>query len=580
MSKKFFFNCEVDLYKFNLYNRVVMALLKLKFIASYILIGLFILLVSSKFHLSLGLSILLLIGMSIIVGFFITTPIAKLFAQFQKLVNKITSGYLKLRADITSIDLFENVFKSLDRALNGFTALIDISRELSKQTTLDKLLKLIIEQGTNLMNAERTTLFLYNKDTHELWSYIAQELEIKEIRLPVGKGIAGYVAKSGKILNIKDAYKDSRFENTFDRLTGFRTRNILCSPMFNHQGELLGVIEVINKKTSDFNEYDESILAALASQAGIAIENTKLYESQQNLFRSFIKTIAAVIDARDPATRGHSERVARYSLAIGKVMNLTDEQLKILEYAAILHDVGKISIPDAVLLKPGQFTPEEYEVIKRHAIYTREILDNIYSSSEFRDVPLIAASHHEKLDGSGYPYSLSSADIGTLARIIAIADVYDALVSYDRPYKPAMSQEKAIEIIKDEASKNKLDPEIVKLFIEKKLYQLERREYVRISAEFSIEYRILSPEEWRSIMPLISKTKDISASGLLFERPQPLPVNSYLEVSLYIHQFTINLIVKVVRCAKLEDKFRIGITFVNINPDVKKQIAKYLSEIG
>ena len=493
-------------------------------------------------------------------------------------MKKIGSGYLKLENNLNSFNVIENLTESIERTLNGFCSLIDISRMLSNEKSLDKLLNLIIQQTTELMGAERTTLFLYNKDRKELWSYIAQELEIKEIRLPVGRGIAGYVAKTGKIVNVPDVKKDSRFDQTFDSITGFKTRNVLCAPMFDHKGEILGVIQVLNKRSGNFSSYDESLLTALSAQAGVAIENAKLYESHENLFRSFIKTIASVIDARDPATRGHSERVARYSVALGKAMGLKDEEISILESAAILHDVGKISIPDEILLKPDTFSEEEYEIVKKHALYTKEILDKIYSFSDLKEVPLIAASHHERLDGSGYPYGLKEKEISIYGRIIGVADVYDALVSYDRPYKSSVSKEEALEILKKQSEENKLDREIVNVFIKNKLYELERREYVRISVELSLEYRFLAPEEYKYEVISGSKTKDISAGGLLFETKGPISVGSFLEVKIYLNDFSFISIANVVRSVKVKDKYQIGIKFINLSKEAKDKLNKYLIE--
>jgi HD-GYP domain-containing protein (c-di-GMP phosphodiesterase class II) len=504
---------------------------------------------------------------------------AKPFSRFQVLLDKISSGYLKIPFDIKNAGLMADIGDSIDRVIIGFKSLIDISQLLSKETILDNLLNLIISETTKLMEAERTTLFFYNKENKELWSYIAQELEIKEIRLPLGKGVAGFVAQSGKILNVPDAYRDLRFDRSLDKVTSFTTRSILCAPMFDHKGGILGVIQVLNKTDGPFNSYDESLLTALAAQAAIAIENARLYESQEYLFKSFIRTIAAVVDARDPVTMGHSDRVAKYSIAIGKALGLDPVDLRILEYSAILHDVGKVSIPDAVLLKPGSFTPEEYEVIKEHAMHTRNILSNIYSNSELKDIPLIASSHHEKLDGSGYPYGLKGGEILPLAKIICVADVYDALVAYDRPYKRAMSVEKALEILKSDALNGKFEAGIVDLFVEKKLYELERRSYVKISAEFTMEYRKIRLEEWKEIIPIIVQTRDISAGGLLFESDDKIEIGNYLEVKLHIRRFTVNAIAKVVRKETKDGKNLIELTFVNLSGDFKKRLADYLTNL-
>lgn len=550
--------------------------IKYKFLLTCVVIAVATMLITVQTKIPLPARVLIVVCVTLVAGTIFARVLTRPLSRFQALIDKISSGYLKLRIDTTSPDIMENIASSLDRAITGFAILIDISRALSREIYLDRLLTLIIRETTKLMDAERTTLFLYNKETKELWSYIAQELEIKEIRLPVGKGIAGYVAQTGALLNIKDAYKDDRFDKNLDRTTGFKTRNVLCAPMFDHKDELLGVIQVLNKKNGTFGEYDESLITALSAQAAVAIENTRLYESQEKMFQGFIRTITAVIDARDPVTRGHSERVARYTVALGKKLNMPPEQLKMLEYAAILHDVGKISIPDAVLQKPGAFTPEEYEIVKKHAVYTKDILSNIYSGSDFRDIPRIASSHHEKLDGSGYPAGLRAEDIPLMARIIAITDVYDALVSYDRPYKPAMPQEKALDILKQDAAKGKFDSGLLDAFIEHKLYEIERREHVRISTEFSIEYRVLSPEERKNLIPVLTRTRDISAGGILFLSDTQIPAGAFLEVRMHINNAIVDVIAKTVRQIKADGKYQTGITFINLSEDAKKRLAQYL----
>ncbi|MEW6040482.1 MAG: HD domain-containing phosphohydrolase [Elusimicrobiota bacterium] len=512
-------------------------------------------------------------------SFIVMLKFLRPFSKFQILIDKISSGYLKMSIDTSDASTLESIGDSINRAITGFKSLIDISQLLSKETNLDNLLNLIISETTKLMEAERTTLFFYNSELKELWSYIAQELEIKEIRLPLGKGVAGYVARTGKLINIPDAYRDPHFDRSADKVTGFTTKSILCTPMFNHKGEMLGVIQVLNKKEGIFSTYDESLLTALAAQAAIAIENTRLYESQEYMFKNFIKTIAAVVDARDPVTMGHSDRVAKYSSAIGKAMGLSGGQMKMLEYAAILHDVGKVSIPDAILLKPGSFTPEEYEIIKEHAVHTRDILSNIYSSSELREIPVIASSHHEKMDGSGYPYGLKQDEIPSLAKIICVVDIFDALVSYDRPYKRAFPLEKALEIIQNDSAAGKFDRDIVKLFVEKKLYEIERREYVRISAEFTMEFRKVGPQEWKEILPVITQTRDISGGGILFETETEVDVGNYLEVKLHIRRFTVNVIARVVRKELVNGKKRVGIMFINLSNDFKKRLSNYLVDI-
>jgi signal transduction histidine kinase/putative methionine-R-sulfoxide reductase with GAF domain len=158
-----------------------------------------------------------------------------------------------------------------------FTCMLEISSALGTTFHIDDLLKIVVEKTTELMDAERSTLFLVDDETGELWSKIVQGTMNIEIRLKLGQGIAGWVAKTGKSLNIRDAYTDPRFNPKVDEESGYQTRNILCQPIRNLQGEIIGVIQVLNRVSGNFTDEDEYLLSAIAAQAAIAIENSKLY---------------------------------------------------------------------------------------------------------------------------------------------------------------------------------------------------------------------------------------------------------------------------------------------------------------
>ena len=348
--------------------------------------------------------------------------------------------------------------------------LLDISQAMIEKTDLSSLLGLIMEEATKTMHADRSTLYLVDHDTNELVSFIAQQSGIKEIRLPMGMGIAGHSAETGKTVNIEDAYKNPLFNKETDIQTGYTTRTVLCVPMKNREGEIIGVLQVLNKKTGLFTEYDEWLFRTYSAYAATAIENTRLHEEREKTFLSAIKALTAAIDRRDPVTAGHSERVARLSVDIGKSLGLAKNEIKMLNYAATLHDAGKIGVRDDVLLKPDKLTPDERNKMNQHSQYTKEILEEIYFSKEYKKIPSIAAMHHERLDGTGYPYGLKAEQLNTFGRIIAVADIFDALMSFDRPYKKALSLPETLEILQNEAGKNHLDPNIVKIFIEKKVY--------------------------------------------------------------------------------------------------------------
>lgn len=260
---------------------------------------------------------------------------------------------------------------------NDLSLLLDISLAMIEKSDLSSLLSFIMEEATKIVLAERSTLYLIDFDRNELISFIAQKSEIKEIHLPMGIGIAGHVARYGCTVNIEDAYKTPLFHDGIDKQTGYRTRSVLCVPMNNREGKIIGVLQVLNKKLGIFTEYDSWLLNTFAVFVATAIENARLHEERERTFLSTIKTLAAVVDRRDPITAGHSERVASLSVNIGKAMGLTKNELKLLDYAATMHDIGKVVIKDNVLLKPDKFTTEERDEMNKHAQYTKEILTHM-----------------------------------------------------------------------------------------------------------------------------------------------------------------------------------------------------------
>ena len=167
-----------------------------------------------------------------------------------------------------------------ERRIRNLNALLELSAIMASQITMDDLLLAIVEKTTDVMQAERSSLFLFDSETDELWSKIAQDLEIKEIRFPVGVGIAGEVAKTRQVANVPDAYDDPRFNREFDRKTNYRTRSLLCMPLTRNDDELLGVVQVLNKSDgSIFDAHDEQLLSALASHVVNALERQRLLTS-------------------------------------------------------------------------------------------------------------------------------------------------------------------------------------------------------------------------------------------------------------------------------------------------------------
>lgn len=350
-------------------------------------------------------------------------------------------------------------------------SLVKIGRSITALTDINVLLKVIAEETKNAMQADRCTVFIYDKEKNELWSKVALGMDSEEIRVPADRGLAGYVVQTGETLNIEDAYNDKRFNKDVDLKTGYKTKTILCMPIKNNNQQIIGAFQVLNKIDGIFTKGDEDLLIAIGGSASIALENAQLFEQQKELykeqkllFESFIDTLAASIDARDKITAGHSSRVKLYAMLLADELHLDEHTKELIEKAATLHDIGKIGIRDSVLQKEGKLTPEEYSHIQEHVKITHNILDNICMSDNFRIITEIACSHHEKYDGTGYYRKLKGEDIPYGGRILAVADVFDAITS-KRHYRDKMPFKNVIDIlIKD--SGTHFDKNLVDVFLQ------------------------------------------------------------------------------------------------------------------
>lgn len=307
--------------------------------------------------------------------------------------------------------------------------------------------------------AERGSVYLLDRQKRRLVGLYTDGLARHSISLDLNLGVAGWVAVTGETANIAEASADPRFNSGVDRRTGYCTRTILCTPIRGAKGETLGVVQAINKEYGRFDDDDLETLEAVMSVVSVAIENALLLDGQERQFHSLLEVLAASIDARDTLTAGHSTRVAAYAVGIGRELGFAGHELKVLETAALLHDYGKIGIDDQVLKKNGQLTPEEYAHIQQHPALTFSILERIHFAREYRDVPRIAASHHENLDGTGYPLGLTAAEIPFMAKILTVADVFEALTA-DRHYRPGMGVGQAFAILEKDIG-SKFDPDVV-----------------------------------------------------------------------------------------------------------------------
>lgn len=229
--------------------------------------------------------------------------------------------------------------------------------------------------------------------------------------------------------------------------------------------EISGWIVAVNHQPNagraddDFGNLETSLLSSVASMLGMHSGNVRLYNDQSNFFESVVRALSSAIDAKDPYTRGHSERVARISVLIARQLGCDPDELNTIYLSGLLHDIGKIGIDDGVLRKPGGLTPEEYEHIKLHPELGYRILKGV---RQLEHVLPVVLHHHEAWDGTGYPHKLAGTDIPWLARIVAVADSFDAMSS-DRPYRAGMPAEKLNAIFRAESGKQ-WDPTVIAAF--------------------------------------------------------------------------------------------------------------------
>ena len=273
-----------------------------------------------------------------------------------------------------------------DTALR-LSALLDVAKTLISERNLDTLLQKILQEASRVVDADRGSLFLHDRETGELWAKIAQGIGgDREIRIPKGVGIAGHVAQTGEIIKLRNAYDDPRFNQSVDRATGYQTRSLLAVPMVDMHGQIVGVIQVLNKNRGRFTQDDADVLVALGGQAAAAIENAKLHDEIQKLFEGFVQASVVAIESRDPTTAGHSERVSRLTLGLADAVELIglprhlgltfgpSERMEI-RYAALLHDFGKVGVREDVLVKAQKLYPHQLEMLRHRFEFAKSSLE-------------------------------------------------------------------------------------------------------------------------------------------------------------------------------------------------------------
>jgi len=390
------------------------------------------------------------------------------------IVNKKVGGSAFTRADrslihtlaihiavaIQNTQLYERQHQSAERQ----KLLNQISTHLHQTLDLDELIPRIFNEVNKAIQAEAQSIWLVDEEAGFIKCRYATGPEsemLKGFAVSLSaQSIVGTSVSKRKSIIIKDAQKDRRRARSADEWTGFVTRSLMTVPLVL-KGKSIGAIQAVNKRGGRlFNQEDLDLFRAIADSAALAVNNAQLLAQLQNSYDLTLEALSSALDLRDRETEGHSRRVVEYTARLAEQIGLDKDFIKNIRRGALIHDIGKIGVPDAVLHKPGPLDGDERKIIERHPQAGHDMLDNIpYLREEIQ----IVLGHQEKWNGTGYPNGLRGEEIPLGARLFMIADTFDALTS-DRPYRMGRPYADARKIIEEESGKQ-FDPQAVAAFI-------------------------------------------------------------------------------------------------------------------
>ena len=373
--------------------------------------------------------------------------------------------------------------------------LTQIGIALTSLHDLDELLEMIVREARNFTGADAGSLYLREGD--DLRFVVSQNdtlanrlgldgerVLFSSFTLPISdSSIAGFVANNRQNLNLPDVYAIPAdapygFNRDFDERNDYCTRSVLTVPMLDHGDQILGVLQLINASVDGrvvpFDSEREDLVRSMASQAVVAVNNARLTTQIKKVHLDTIMRLSVAAEYKDKDPARHIQRVSNYSAALARKLGWSADLVEQMLYSSPMHDVGKIGIADSILLKPGRLTDEERSAMQEHTAIGSRILASS-DSPILQMSQQVALSHHEKWDGSGYPRGLKGKKIPQAGRIVAVADVFDALSSR-RIYKSAMGIEETMDILRKDAGSH-FDPECVVAFSEILDHVLEIREH-------------------------------------------------------------------------------------------------------
>ncbi len=373
----------------------------------------------------------------------------------------------RMTSEIDRMVMIEKTTRT-NRRLNS---LIDVIGKVAGTLDRDQLLRLSTEYAADLVDVEKTSIFLVDPESDEVTQHISyqaqsapQDSDTFSIRELLRRG---WSPGSPKPMNSTDGRSQAVKNHSF---AGYMAQSALTIPLQSGLIQLgrrvaprdgiMGGLMALNRNKNAFSNEEAQLLGILANQTSTNLQIAELYADANELFLDVIKALVTSIDAKDPYTQGHSVQVSEISVAIGKEMGLPQQFMDDLQIGSLLHDIGKIGIPDRILLKPGRLTNKEFEIIKQHPSIGANIMRQVRML--WNSMPAIE-QHHERLDGSGYPKGLGGDKIQLMGRIVGVADVFDAMTT-DRPYRRALATSEVLEYMTSKVSVL-FDPECVQALI-------------------------------------------------------------------------------------------------------------------
>lgn len=369
----------------------------------------------------------------------------------------------------------ENLVDQIDANYNNALLANEFGQAISKHTHIEDILTNVIQILENRLDYDRGIILLPNAQKTRLvfktgFGYTDEQKKLLDqtqfhLDRPDSRGIfvVSFQKQKSFLINDINTIVEDLSKRSLQFLKYGGTQSFICCPIIC-DGESIGILAVDNLKSKKpLVQSDLSLLQGFAPVIGVSIRNAILLDTTMEQFHSIVQVMSASIDARDSLTAGHSEWVTQYALGICEELNLDPDYIEMIRIAALLHDYGKLAVPDDILKKPGLLTGDEQLVVQTHTEKTQEILEKIHFEGIYRQIPEIAASHHEKIDGSGYPKGLKGNDIPLGAKIIGVADFFEAITA-KRHYREPMAVEAAIRLLNRERGKH-FDEEIVDAFL-------------------------------------------------------------------------------------------------------------------